>query len=96
FLHHSSENSWQWEHPLLAVGTYTASGNFLLAVGTPSTSSGNLYCQWELSPGSGNALCILFPTLLLFEEFGQSDVLLITKNDVQLTMSNPQERVDSP
>nr|GEX91760.1 reverse transcriptase domain-containing protein [Tanacetum cinerariifolium] len=26
---------WQWEHPPLAVGTYTASGNFLLAVGMP-------------------------------------------------------------
>nr|GEV13229.1 hypothetical protein [Tanacetum cinerariifolium] len=26
---------WQWEHPLLAVGTYTASGNSLLAVGMP-------------------------------------------------------------
>nr|GEW15082.1 hypothetical protein [Tanacetum cinerariifolium] len=39
---------WQWEHPPLAVGTYTVSGN--------------LYCQWELSPSSGNALCILFPT----------------------------------
>nr|GEV98222.1 hypothetical protein [Tanacetum cinerariifolium] len=33
FLHHllnSSANSWQWEHPSLAVGTYTASGNSLL------------------------------------------------------------------
>nr|GEU85326.1 hypothetical protein [Tanacetum cinerariifolium] len=26
---------WQWEHPPLAVGTYTASGNSLLAVGMP-------------------------------------------------------------
>nr|GFD14210.1 putative reverse transcriptase domain, aspartic peptidase domain protein [Tanacetum cinerariifolium] len=26
---------WQWEHPPLAVGTYTASGNSLLAVGIP-------------------------------------------------------------
>nr|GFA33434.1 hypothetical protein [Tanacetum cinerariifolium] len=25
----------QWEQPSLAVGTYTASGNFLLAVGMP-------------------------------------------------------------
>nr|GEV22171.1 retrovirus-related Pol polyprotein from transposon TNT 1-94 [Tanacetum cinerariifolium] len=31
FLHHSGANSWQWEHPPLAVGTYTASGNSLLA-----------------------------------------------------------------
>nr|GEX06446.1 reverse transcriptase domain-containing protein [Tanacetum cinerariifolium] len=26
---------WQWEHPPLAVGTYTASGNSLIAVGMP-------------------------------------------------------------
>nr|GFB50599.1 hypothetical protein [Tanacetum cinerariifolium] len=26
---------WQWEHPSLAVETYTASGNSLLAVGMP-------------------------------------------------------------
>nr|GFB17837.1 hypothetical protein [Tanacetum cinerariifolium] len=26
---------WQWEHPPMAVGTYTASGNSLLAVGMP-------------------------------------------------------------
>nr|GFB45342.1 hypothetical protein [Tanacetum cinerariifolium] len=26
---------WQWEHPPLAMGTYTASGNSLLAVGMP-------------------------------------------------------------
>nr|GFA53754.1 hypothetical protein [Tanacetum cinerariifolium] len=26
---------WQWEHPSLVVGTYTASGNSLLAVGMP-------------------------------------------------------------
>nr|GEZ59211.1 hypothetical protein [Tanacetum cinerariifolium] len=26
---------WQWEHPPLAVGTYTASGNSLLVVGMP-------------------------------------------------------------
>nr|GFB79401.1 hypothetical protein [Tanacetum cinerariifolium] len=26
---------WQWKHPPLAVGTYTASGNSLLAVGMP-------------------------------------------------------------
>nr|GEY36905.1 ribonuclease H-like domain-containing protein [Tanacetum cinerariifolium] len=30
-----SANSWQWEHPPLAVGTYTASRNSLLAVGMP-------------------------------------------------------------
>nr|GEU35229.1 copia protein [Tanacetum cinerariifolium] len=28
-------NSWQWEHPPLAVRTYTASGNSLLEVGMP-------------------------------------------------------------
>nr|GEY57943.1 hypothetical protein [Tanacetum cinerariifolium] len=28
---------WQWEHPPLAVGKYTASGNSLLAVGMPCT-----------------------------------------------------------
>nr|GEY50630.1 retrovirus-related Pol polyprotein from transposon 17.6 [Tanacetum cinerariifolium] len=27
--------SWQWEHPPLTVGTYTASGNSFLAVGMP-------------------------------------------------------------
>nr|GEX76062.1 hypothetical protein [Tanacetum cinerariifolium] len=26
---------WQWEHPPLALGTYTASRNSLLAVGMP-------------------------------------------------------------
>nr|GEZ01719.1 hypothetical protein [Tanacetum cinerariifolium] len=31
--------------------------------------SGNLYCQWELSPGSGNALCILFPTVTIVEDW---------------------------
>nr|GEV44493.1 ribonuclease H-like domain-containing protein [Tanacetum cinerariifolium] len=31
---------WQWEHPSLAVGTYTASGNSLLAVGMPCKFDG--------------------------------------------------------
>nr|GEU47029.1 retrovirus-related Pol polyprotein from transposon TNT 1-94 [Tanacetum cinerariifolium] len=32
---------WQWEHPPLAVGTYTASGNSLLAVGMPFILNGD-------------------------------------------------------
>nr|GEV74203.1 hypothetical protein [Tanacetum cinerariifolium] len=36
---------WQWEHPPLAVGTYTASGNSLMAVGMPCA----FYSQQVLS-----------------------------------------------
>nr|GEW70141.1 hypothetical protein [Tanacetum cinerariifolium] len=76
FLHHSSANSWQWdlhssgggntlhwqwEHPPLAVGTYTASGNSLLAVGMPCAFYSQHKCvynrvgspffwQWEHPP----------------------------------------------
>nr|GFC28678.1 hypothetical protein [Tanacetum cinerariifolium] len=39
---------WQWEHPSLAGGTYTASGNSLLAVGMPCA----FYSQ-HLPLGSG-------------------------------------------
>nr|GEU89694.1 hypothetical protein [Tanacetum cinerariifolium] len=35
FLTLGSPFLWQWEHPLLVVGNYTASGNSLLAVGMP-------------------------------------------------------------
>nr|GEZ71147.1 hypothetical protein [Tanacetum cinerariifolium] len=50
----------------ISVQTLGSGISILLAVGTPSTGSGNLYCQWELSPDSENALCILFPTPMLF------------------------------
>nr|GFB30562.1 hypothetical protein [Tanacetum cinerariifolium] len=38
---------WQLEHPPLAVGTYTASGNSLLAVGMPCA----FYFQQKLGAG---------------------------------------------
>nr|GEX91743.1 hypothetical protein [Tanacetum cinerariifolium] len=41
---------WQWEHPPLAVGTYTASGNSLLAVGMPCA----FYSQHR-GPSEGNS-----------------------------------------
>nr|GEU37958.1 reverse transcriptase domain-containing protein [Tanacetum cinerariifolium] len=50
---------WQWEHPLLAVGTYTASGNSLLAVGMPCAfysqhHTSRSYCSDEIFLDDGN------------------------------------------
>nr|GEV33439.1 hypothetical protein [Tanacetum cinerariifolium] len=58
---------WQWEHPPLAVGTYTASGNSLLVVGMPCAFSSqqkvpaahpSFCCQFE-SPKKNEQLLTL-------------------------------------
>nr|GEW62186.1 hypothetical protein [Tanacetum cinerariifolium] len=48
---------WQWEHPPLAVGTYTASGNSLLAVGMPCA----FYSQHSTAEESVSAVGVSMP-----------------------------------
>nr|GEX91564.1 hypothetical protein [Tanacetum cinerariifolium] len=66
---------WQWEHPPLAVGTYTASGNSLLAVGMPcafysqqsspkldAPSALNFFIIAVQTPGSGISILLAVGT----------------------------------
>nr|GFB84897.1 integrase, catalytic region, zinc finger, CCHC-type, peptidase aspartic, catalytic [Tanacetum cinerariifolium] len=52
---------WQWEHPPLVVGTYTASGNSLLAVGMPCAfySQQNFYTIALNEVASNSLTCLL-------------------------------------
>nr|GFB31912.1 putative reverse transcriptase domain-containing protein [Tanacetum cinerariifolium] len=71
---------WQWEHPPLAVGTYTASGNSLLAVGMPCA----FYSQHKLDCHCGlqRELFILLSRVLALLHYvsllrGQALVLVV-------------------
>nr|GEY20965.1 hypothetical protein [Tanacetum cinerariifolium]GEY25030.1 hypothetical protein [Tanacetum cinerariifolium] len=63
---------WQWEHPPLAVGTYTASGNSLLAVGMPCA----FYSQQSSPKVDAPSALNLLPSASverLFDEGGGAD-----------------------